>query len=219
MSEVILVEGVGDVDFVTSFLAKIGKPGVEPFPPKPLGGAGNGISNVMKTIPLLFNKILAGDVTKAAIVIDADYTGVNGGFVARRAEVVQQLTALGYVVPVAPVAGLPPGELFTHPDGHTPIGLFVMPNHSSDGMLEDLLKQMVVDPPHNALLQHAINVVSALPTKLFNVNIHTAKAEIGTFLAWQKRPPAYTGVCVDQDIFRAMSPAANDFLQWLNRVF
>lgn len=47
----------------------------------------------------------------------------------------------------------------------------------------------------------------------------SGKAEIGTFLAWQQRPPAYTGVCIDKDIFLATSPAANDFSQWINTVF
>lgn len=219
MSEVILVEGMGDVDFVTQFLKKIGTLTVEPFPPKPLGGSGNGIGNVIKTIPLLFNKILACDVTKAAIVVDADYTGINGGFIARRAEIAQELKALGYIVPSAPIIGDPPGEVFTHPDGHAPIGLFIMPNHKDDGMLEDLLKDMIVTAPYDAILLHATAVVGALPTKLFNPMIHTAKAEIGTFLAWQKRPPTYTGICVENDIFNAKSPAANIFLSWLKRVF
>jgi hypothetical protein len=219
MSEVILVEGVGDADFVIGFLAKVGKTGVGAFPPKPLGGSGNGVGNVISIIPLLINKILTGDFTKAAIVVDADYTGINGGFVARRAEIVNKLSDAGYVVPPMPATGSPPGEIFIHPSGQAPIGLFIMPNHHDDGMLEDLLKQMVVDAPCSALLQHAVNVVSAPPAKFFNLAIHSSKAEIATFLAWQKRPPAHVNVCVEQDIFLATSPAANDFLQWVNRVF
>lgn len=219
MSEVILVEGLGDVDFLSGFLRKIGKQNVSPFPPKPLGATGNGVSHVISTIPLLINKILAGEITKAAIVVDADYAGVNGGFLARRTEIATRLVAAGYIVPPVPVIGVPPGEIFVHPAGHASIGLFIFPNHKDDGMLEDLLKAMVADPQYAAVLQHAITVVNDPPAKFFNPVLHTAKAEIGTFLAWQQRPPAYTGVCIDKDIFLATSPAANDFSQWINTVF
>lgn len=219
MSEVILVEGLGDVDFIDGFMKKIGKAHVTSFPPKPLGGAGNGVSNVISIIPLLINKIIAGDFTKAAIVVDADYTGVNGGFLARRNEIRAKLISSGYSVPQSPLAGAAPGEIFTHPNGHAPIGLFIFPDHQSDGMLEDLLKKMVIDPNQSALMQHAMTVVGNPPAKFFNTQLHTSKAQIGTFLAWQQRPPAFTNVCLSQDIFDVSAPAVTDFLAWINRVF
>jgi hypothetical protein len=219
MSKVILVEGLGDADFITNFTRAIGKGDIEPFPPKNLGRNGNGISNVIAAIPLLLNKILAGDITKAAIVVDADYTGINGGFSVRRTQVAAHLSAAGYMIPVSPTPGAPPGEIFTHPDGRAPVGLYILPNHNNDGMMEDLLKQMVLNSPYDAVLQHAIATVGALPTKLYNPTLHTAKAEVGTFLAWQDKPPAFVGGCVQQGIFQANAPAAQDFLNWINLVF
>lgn len=218
-NELILVEGTGDQDFIGGLLKEIGKTGVEPFPPRQLGGPSNGINNVIKMIPVLMNLILDGTTTKAAILIDADYTGHNGGFAARRKQVTDLLAIEGYVIPVIPTVNADIGEVFNHPDGRTAIGLFILPNHKDDGMLEDMLAGMVTDEPYRGLLNHAKAVVNSLPITLFNLILHTSKAEVGTFMAWQKKPPAHAGACVRDSIFNANAPASADLLNWIHRVF
>lgn len=219
MNKLLLVEGLGDQSFVEGFLSVIGKPDITPFPPKQLGGPSNGVSNVLKVIPLLINQILSGTTSEAGILVDADTTGVNGGFTLRRQEITSALQSAGYTIPAAPLPGTPPGELFTHPAGHASIGLFILPNHRDDGMLEDVLKNMVTSAPYSGLLQHATTVVGALTPKLFNDPLHRSKAEINTFLAWQNPPPAQVRACVTSQIFDATSPAATNLVHWLNMVF
>lgn len=217
MKNNILSEGMGDQDFVIKLLAKIQKSGIECFPPKALGSTGNGVPNVIRMIPVLVNKILSNDISKAAIIVDADYTGINGGFTLRRQQVTTELAKFGFVIhPFDP--SKPPGEIFYHPTLE-PMGLYIFPNHSDDGMLEDLLKKMVSEQKQVDLLSHAVQSVANLPHKLFNTTLHTSKAEIGAFLSWQHKPPAYTGVCVDEDIFDANAPSCAPFIQWLNSVF
>jgi hypothetical protein len=217
MSGGILVEGPGDEDFIKGFLKKIGKQDVEVFPPKHLGGSGNGINNVLGFIPVLINQLRTGIIDKAAIVVDADYTGINGGFSIRRKQITDLLAVDGYAIPVNPPAQAGRGEIFFNSLGQEPIGLFILPDHQNDGMLENFLKTLVVDSPYTAVLEHATATVGALPNVLFNQQLHTAKAEIGTFLAWQRRPPSYASICLLDNIFDASAASAQDFVSWVNK--
>jgi hypothetical protein len=219
MNSVIVVEGRGDQSFIEGFLAEIGKSAVKPFPPKELklGVWGNGIDNLLKVIPLLINKIRAQDINQAGILVDADFAGENGGFSLRRQQITEALAKEGYAIPLPEDNSA--GELFFHPNELAPIGLFIMPNHKDDGMLEDILKNMVNKNPYIQVLQHAKNVVQALNPKLFNDPLHISKAEIGTFLAWQKRPPADVKICLTNKIFDANTPAAELLKKWIDTVF
>jgi hypothetical protein len=218
--EQILVEGNGDKYFITGFLGKIGLGNVIACPPKQLDAKSDGIDNLMKIIPLLINKIKELEVSKAAIMIDADYAGHgNGGFHARRQQITDRLALEGYIIdaydPKTPQAG----EIFTHPGGLAQVGLFIMPNHKDDGMLEDMLKNMVTDAPYADVMKHAISTVDALPNKLFDTTLHTSKAEIGTFMAWQRKPPAHAGASVRDNIFDVNATACAGLTAWLNAVF
>lgn len=217
MSGGMLVEGPGDADFIIGFLKKIGKHNVAVFPPKHLGGSGNGINNVLAFIPVLINQLRTGVIDKAAIVVDADYTGINGGFLFRRKQITDVLAANGYVIPMNSPAHRGCGEVFFSSGGQEPIGLFIMPDHQSDGMLENFLKTLVVNPPYSAVLEHASVTVGALPNVLFDQRLHTAKAEIGTFLAWQRRPPSYVSACLLDNIFDTSAAGAQDFVKWMNQ--
>ena len=83
----LLVEGYTDTLFVKGVLSVIGVPGVSITPPKEMGANGNGISNVMRLLPAMLAKIQSGDFDRFGILVDADYAGVNGGFVQRRQEI------------------------------------------------------------------------------------------------------------------------------------
>ncbi len=218
----IVVEGAGDKSFIQGFLRKIGKPDVKPYPPKEIGGTGNGVSNVIKYIDLLISKIEAGEVSEAAILVDADYPESNGGFAARRGEITNKLALTGYVIPPWTSNENPAGEIF-HPKSEInnliPIGLFIMPNHHADGMLEDLLKSMITSEQQSRLLQHAVASTDTLPNKLFNTHLHLSKAEIGSFLAWQKEPSAPIGKAIKEDIFSVDAPGCARLKDWLDLVF
>jgi hypothetical protein len=64
-----------------------------------------------------------------------------------------------------------------------------MPTHKGDGMLEDFIKQAIGPGQPQKLLEQAIGCVDQLPKelKLFS-DFHQTKAEIYTWLAWQKPP-------------------------------
>jgi hypothetical protein len=220
MNQFILTEGLGDKDFIIGLLKKIGKAHVDCFPPKDIGGPSNGIDNVVKVIPLVINKIVAGEASSVAILIDADYTGIeNGGFTSRRKQVTDILANNGYVIPPLTPTTISAGEVFNHPKYSAPIGLFIMPNHKDDGMLEDLLKQLVTQSPHVEILSHAITAVKTLPSTLFNQILHTSKAEVNAFLSWQRKPPARSSACIEHSIFDASSPAISGLIGWVNSIF
>lgn len=224
----ILVEGAGDKDFILALLAKTGKPHVRVAPPKEAGGKGNGVGNVLATIPLLVADIRTFEVRRAGILVDADHPGEgadagDGGFLARRRQVTARLAAEGYLIPEYDPTSAAAGEVFGHPDGLAPVGLFIFPNHRHDGMLEDMLRGMVSTAPQHArqqeLFGHAAQVVDGLPHKLFDQRLHDSKAKLGTFLAWQAKPPAFAGTMLAGGVFDVDAPACAGLRAWLDRVF
>ena len=213
MSIAILVEGPGDQDFINSLLKKLGINNVTSFPPSRLSGLGNGISNVIKNIPVLVRELSAGTYASAGILVDADYAGINGGFVSRRQEITDELLANGYSIDGS-FAGI--GDRFLDGASSLPIGLYVLPDHSNDGMLEDLIKTMVTSTDQVSLLSQACIAVSGVTPKLFRTDIHQSKAEVNTFLAWQKKPPAYFGTLVEENHLDETVPSCGEIIRWIN---
>ena len=150
---VLLVEGNDDQDFFKAYCELIGKSNVEVIPPKTLDiSSGDGWSNLVKNLPVLLGQIKAGDVEKFGIVLDADYPPNNkGGFSNRFQLVTDKLAEFGYIIPKKPSHKT--GDIFTHSDGLPSIGLWIMPDHQGDGMLEDFVVGMVLDATQISLLK------------------------------------------------------------------
>lgn len=213
----LLVEGSDDQDFFAAYCKLLGLSNVEVFPPRTLDSStGDGCSNLIKNLPILLGQIKAGDVDKLGIILDADYSpDNNGGFIKRFDLVTDELTKFGYMNPKNPNFKM--GDIFSHPDGLPAIGLWVMPDHQSDGMLEGFVEGMISDETQVSLLKHADQSINSLPQTLFNQALHLVKARISTWRSWQKRPG-----CSLQKILRDgildRSKAAN-FENWLMKVF
>ena len=141
---VLLVEGNDDQDFFKTFSELIGIANVEVIPPKALDAStGDGWPNLVKNLPILLGQIKAGDVDRLGIILDADYPpNNNGGFDKKFQLVADKLCAVGYIAPSIPRHQL--GEIFTHPDGLSSVGLWIMPDHQSNGMLEGFVEIDVV---------------------------------------------------------------------------
>lgn len=68
-------------------------------------------------------------------------------------------------------------------------------------------------------MQHARTTVAALDPMLFNLQLHGAKAEGNTFLAWQEKPPASMRGAVEKQIFDINAPEGAKLVAWLQRIF
>lgn len=213
----LLVEGYTDTLFVKGVLNVIGVHDVTITPPKEMGATGNGVSNVIKLLPAMLAKIQSNDFDCFSILVDADYTGVNGGFLKRRQEIENILFTAGYTRnPTDPLC--PFGNQYTHPT-QISIHLGIFPDHEHDGMVEDLLAQSVSDGQQSALHSYAKECLTGLPTVLFRQDLHAKKAEIQTLLAWQSPPGIDSGLATKNGIFDTTKPPFSNFSKWLKKVF
>lgn len=215
-SNLLLVEGVDDKQFVIAALKQFGIMDVQVKPPGDgrLQGGWTGVLNYLEMQLDLAKGHDAPD--RLGIVLDADYPSNQGGFSQRFARVERLLSQAGYFLNQA---SCPRGSQFSHPGGLPPVGLWVMPNHADDGALEDFLSQLITSESQLKLLNHAGNAIASLPEKLFDPKLRQQKALISTWRAWQKYPGAPYKQCVDDAAFDMSSALARDFHTWLKLVF
>lgn len=216
-SRKLLVEGEGDQEFFQSYCELLHIGGIDVFPPKDINpSTGNGWPNLVKNLPLLLKEIKAGAIDRLGIILDADYPpDNNGGFDKRFQLVTTQLSQFGYNIPKNP--NQKSGEVFTHPDGLPSVGLWIMPDHQSDGMLEGFVENMISDATQINLLKHAEQSINTLPTKLFDKTLHLTKAKVFTWRAWQKRPGIPLNKALQDGILDKSKSV--QFENWLKQVF
>ena len=216
-SRKLLVEGESDQEFFKSYCTLLNIINVDVFPPKSIDpNTGNGCSNLINNLPILLKEIKAGAIDNLGIVLDADYPpNNNGGFTARYQLVANELLNFGYTVPKSPLRNN--GEIFVHPDGLPSIGLWVMPDHNQNGMLEDFIAKLITDPTQVSLLAHANKSISKLPATLFNSTLHLTKAKVFTWRAWQQRPGLPLNTALQSGLLDRSKAAG--FESWLKKVF
>lgn len=96
------------------------------------------------------------------------------------------------------------------------VGVWLMPNNTTEGMIKDFVL-LLVPPPHKRLWNYVQKAVAKIPIKLF-IDDHKAKAEIHTWLAWQKEPGTPMGQAITARYLDANRPEANQFISWLPHV-
>lgn len=230
---VLLVEGRCDVVFLENLCRVLDIQGVSIKIPGDCdleNIRGGGVSKIPKVLPELLellHDIEDGQIKKLAVVADADHTGISGGFSERWKQLTDPIKEeAGYIISSPPDHAYE-GSLFEHPDGLPKVGLWIMPDHKNDGMLEDLVKQTVCDGQQPDLLNKAEKCLQELPVKLFEPQGQShrrAKATVYTWLAWQEKPGQNLISTIDiekpeQNLINLQSNEIMGFKNWLNRVF
>lgn len=214
----LLVEGGDDQDFFRAYCQKSDLTSVDVFPPKKIDvNTGDGWCNLVKNLPILLAQIKAGDIDKLGIILDADFPPDNNGGFTKRYELVSSLLKeAGYVIPSKPTFNK--GDIFVHSDGLPNVGLWIMPNHQDDGMLESFIESIIAsDTNQQKLIAHASSVISKLPITLFDAKLRTIKANVFTWRAWQSRPGLPLNKALNDGILDATK--AKYFETWLNKTF
>lgn len=214
----LLVEGKGDKDFFNSYCELIfGKNKVEVYPPTTINNqSGDGWANLIKNLPILLAELEDKSIEKLGIILDADYPPDNsGGFSQRYNKVTEKLVEMGYAIPNSPK--YQQGDIFTHSDGLPNVGIWIIPNHQNDGMLEDFVEKLIIDTTQTSLLQHAVEAINNLPNKLFNPQLHTSKAKVFTWRAWQDKPGCSLSRALHKNILDRNQ--ASNFEAWLTNTF
>ena len=100
------------------------------------------------------------------------------------------------------------------------VGLWVMPDNQSHGMLEDFLTAMA-DTAHPELMVESESAISNIESKGLQQYTprHRPKAKIHTYLAWQKDPGSTLPQAIQKHYLDVSSENARPFVSWINRLF
>jgi len=110
----------------------------------------------------------------------------------------------------APEELRPDGLVLEHGGpAHPRVGVWIMPDKQTPGMLETFVQQLVREG--DGLMAHARSVVAGLPSPREFSDAHTAKAETHTYLAWQKTPGLPMGQALKQRVYSLNTPAGQAF--------
>lgn len=226
--KVLLVEGANDRDFFQAVLAdsKLQNVNIAPKTPSEAEASSvkkNGVDNLLIALALQLGKLKEAEgIERLGIVVDADHAtndpSCDFGFSVRRKQVADVLANQGWL-PTSTPAPLTKGEFFRHPDGLPDVGLWVMPDHGADGMLEDFVMPLIAGVDQQRLFQHAQVTIGNLPVTLFNPKLHTTKACVATWRAWQKSPGGSLGKVLQSEALDLTLSPASEFIEWLKVTF
>lgn len=217
--KLLLVEGEADRGFFEQLCKVLALDtqvtGIEVATPKDVGGYRNSKQGVIKQFETQLKQLADGKISRLGCVVDADYASADGlGFARTLEQLSARLTAAGFTAkPGDAQAGL----LFAHEDFHD-VGCWIMPDNQCDGMLEDWLCRCR-RPAEQSLIAHAKGALATLPETRFNTAIHSSKAELATWLAWQKNPGhGYYQVILD-GLLDTSHQAYQALCDWLNHLY
>ena len=201
---VLLVEGTDDEHVLKHVCGNRGLPHFDQV--KSYGGADALLEAVP---PELRASNEPGDIV--GLVVDAD-TDLD----ARWQSIRDRLTEIGY--PNVPAAPDPAGTVLDPPAGSLlpRTGVWLMPDNSTPGILEDFLQFLV--PAPDALLDHVKASVDSIPDRRFSLN-DEPKAVIHTWLAWQKEPGRPYGTAITARYLDPDVPQVDVLAAWLRRLF
>ena len=150
------------------------------------------------------------DLERLGVVVDAD-----ADVQARWQEIQRILNRAGYdAVPAHPD---PTGTVIDHEDMPR-VGVWIMPDNTLPGMLEDYLCFLV--PRGDVLLERARRCVGEIPPEERRfIEAHFTKALIYTWLAWQEVPGKPFGQAITKGFFETDGPHVQGLLAWLTRLF
>jgi len=112
----------------------------------------------------------------------------------------------------------PEGTIVPGRSPQSRIGIWLMPDNSSAGALEDFLSELVpADDPTRGYADEA--VVEARRRGARCQPKDHAKSYLHTWLAWQEEPGLPFGTALKAEIFAKESANARRFVAWFNRLF
>lgn len=116
---------------------------------------------------------------------------------------------------------IPPGGYTSAPNGDgIRLGVWIMPDNQTHGMLETFLKLLVRDNDQElwAYAKVARDEAKAKCNAPFKP-VHEDKAWMHTFLAWQDEPGPQLHEAVDHAILDPESPHSQPFVAWFRKLF
>lgn len=192
----LLVEGMADKHFLRYLLENQGILLNENFEIQECGGVESLLRESLPTH-------LLGSYDAIGVVVDADLN-----LRARWESIRNRLLEREYDPPLEPAYD---GVILT--SRMPAIGVWLMPDNSLPGILEDFAKEMI--PADDDLWPIAEARVASLPEPRRFADTMQRKAEIHTWLAWQSEPGTPLGLAVAKKYFRANTHLVHRFVNWV----
>lgn len=213
---ILLVEGEADRGFFEALCRLLSiSADVLVATPKYTGGSFNTKQGVLGHLTsVLLPQLQDGQLARIGVVVDADNAEHGGGFAATLERFTEALAEYGY----QPNPALAAGWVFTHQDGLADLGLWIMPNNADEGMLEDWIKQCL-HPDETRLFHHGEKSIDAIPDAPKFQPWHRTKAEVATWLAWQRKPEHGLYNAAQADLLNTEAPLFKGLQTWLAHVF
>ena len=204
--KILLVEGTDDEHVLKHICGNRDIPHLDEV--EKYGSVEKLIESIEVRLPLLIEE---GDVV--GVVIDAD-TEISDRWKSIR----NRIIGVGYQnVPDQPD---PDGTILDPPAGTLlpRLGVWIMPNNQTSGILEDFLHFLVPQP--NILFDHAKASVAAIPEgeRRFK-QLAEPKAVIHTWLAWQEEPGRPFGTAISACFLDPSVTEVDVLADWLKRLF
>ena len=214
--KILLVEGEADKGFFEQICKSLElDTEVRVASPKDLEGVRNSKQGVFNLLPTLLPLLLIEEgLTHIAIIVDADYLALNGlGYQKTIERVSDIVRPFGFEFDQNVASGI----LYKHSDGLADFGLWIMPDNQNEGMLEDWIKTCV-SQNEQTLFKQAQDVVKDITNPKFSSHL-TSKAEVATWLAWQKQPVHGLYAVITDDLLNDEHPLFQELTDWLLKVF
>lgn len=165
-----------------------------------------GFENLRDT---LLEELDASDLKCLGIVIDAD-TDCE----ARWKSIRGKLENYGYTrLPNTPA---PEGTIIRQEDKPV-VGVWLMPDNQTSGMLEDFVRFLV--PDQDVLWDWADKCIEDFPKPASFPSQHRIKAQVHTWLAWQKQPGKPMGLAITARYLKADVSQVQSLIDWLRKLY
>lgn len=173
--------------------------------------SGGGIEKLLATLPTELR--LNSELERVGLVVDAD-TDLDARWMALQ-NVLQKVGEVD--LPKTPA---PEGTIVSidQPDRTLIVGVWIMPDNTLPGMLEDFISFLV--PATDTLWRRAADCIAQIPAaeRLFSPQ-HQSKVHLHTWLAWQKEPGKPMGQAITKRFLDPDAPHAQTLIDWLRRLF
>lgn len=219
--KILLVEGDADKNLFEAVCKKLEiDASVTVSPPNNFPGGSNTKGGMFNLLPNLLNQMRDGKIKRFAAVMDADSRDPAGGGGMGYNQTVEMFSnkVKEFKFTRRNIEGGDAGIYFLHNDGLNDIGLWVMPDNASDGITESWLMKCIINDEVN-LLSHVDCSIKNLPQPPKFREIHRPKAEIATWLAWQKIPGQGAASAVKNGLINTDHPEFQKLAKWLKIIF
>ena len=167
----------------------------------------DGIDNLFAQIPARFKQ---SGVETIGIIVDAD-TDLAARW--------KTLTQIFHPLDIHLPDTIPSAGYIYSVDDMIRIGIWIMPNNTLDGMLEDFIAFLI--PPSDTLMPIIAEHIGAIEHKHLHKykSIHRSKALIHSWLSIQEVPGTPLGLSITKKYLTADDHTCATFINWVTRLF